>query len=61
MSRPLIAVVRGGYSGESVISHQSAARMLGAIDSARYEALYVTVARDSWSCSDAGEKSITFD
>lgn len=61
MSRPLIAVVRGGYSGESVISHQSAARMLGAIDSTRYEALYVTVERESWSCSDAGEKPIVFD
>ena len=49
--RPLIAVVRGGYTGESVISHQSAKRMLDAIDPARYEAVYVTIDREQWTCS----------
>lgn len=48
--RPLIAVFRGGYSGESVISHQSAGRMLGAIDAGRYDPVYVSVTRDRWTC-----------
>ncbi|HRH37855.1 MAG TPA: ATP-grasp domain-containing protein, partial [Flavobacteriales bacterium] len=61
MSRPLIAVVRGGYSGEAVISHQSAARMLAAIDTAAYDALYVTVEREGWRCSDANENAVAFD
>ncbi|MBK8612013.1 MAG: ATP-grasp domain-containing protein [Flavobacteriales bacterium] len=50
MFRPLIAVFRGGYSGESVISHQSARRMLEAIDTERYEPVYVTVSRETWTC-----------
>jgi D-alanine-D-alanine ligase len=49
--RPLIAVFRGGYSGESVISHQSAARMMAAIDLERYDPLFVTIEKDRWSCS----------
>ena len=46
----MIAVFRGGYSGESVISHQSADRMIGAIDSVRFDAVFITVTRDRWSC-----------
>lgn len=61
MSRPLIAVVRGGYSGESVISMQSADRMLRAIDTQRFEPLYVTITRDAWVCTDAGEHPLRFD
>ncbi len=61
MLRPLIAVVRGGYSGESVISYQSAARMLGAIDRAAYEPFYVSVEREAWTCTDPDEQAITFD
>jgi D-alanine-D-alanine ligase len=52
MPRPLIAVFRGGYSGESVISRQSASRMLRAVDHTRYEALYITVEKDRWLCED---------
>ncbi len=61
MSRPLIAIVRGGYSGESVISHQSAARMMSAIDNSLYEALYVTVEKEHWRCADAEGRSLDFD
>jgi D-alanine-D-alanine ligase len=50
MSRPLIAVFRGGYSGEAVISQQSAKRMAEAIDPARYEALYVSISVSEWTC-----------
>lgn len=51
MSRPLIAVFRGGYTGESVISHQSAQRMMDAIDRARFDPLFITLERDRWSCA----------
>lgn len=61
MSRPFIAVIRGGYSGESVISLQSAARMMAAIDRERYEAIYVTIARGTWSAQDADEQQLPFD
>jgi D-alanine-D-alanine ligase len=61
MQRPLIAVVRGGYSGESVISVQSAARILDAVDLARFDPLYVTIARDSWSCEKAEGLALPFD
>jgi D-alanine-D-alanine ligase len=50
--RPLIAVLRGGYTGESVISHQSAARMMAAIDKDRFEPLYVTITAGAWTCED---------
>lgn len=53
---PLIAVFRGGYTGESVISMQSAKRMMDAIDTTRFHPLYVTVARDTWTCASADER-----
>jgi D-alanine-D-alanine ligase len=61
MKLPLIAVVRGGFTGESVISHQSAARMMGAIDRSHYDALFVTITQDSWSCFTADESPLPFD
>lgn len=61
MSRPLIAVFRGGYSGESVISHQSADRMMQAIDAARYDAVYVTITNEGWSAHEADGRAITLD
>jgi D-alanine-D-alanine ligase len=61
MSRPLIAVFRGGYSGESVISHQSADRMLKAIDTARFDPVYITVTNDGWSAEGADGKTLILD
>jgi len=60
-ARPLIAVFRGGYSGESVISHQSAGHMLAAIDTARYQPLFVTVERAGWTCEDPAGNALPFD
>ncbi|MEX1131736.1 MAG: hypothetical protein WEC15_00790, partial [Flavobacteriales bacterium] len=57
----LIAVVRGGYSGESVISHQSAARMMQSLSTARYRGVYITVTREGWACSDRDERPLTLD
>lgn len=58
---PLVAVVRGGYSGESVISHQSAARMFRAIDTKQFRPLYVTIDANAWSCEDGDGSSIQLD
>lgn len=61
MPLPLIAVVRGGYSGESVISMQSAARMMGALDRSRFAPLYVTITPEGWSCATPEEHAVPFD
>jgi len=61
MEKPLIAVFRGGYSGESVISHQSAACMMEAIDTGRYLPVYITMERAGWSCETADGSPIPFD
>lgn len=50
-SLPSIAVFRGGYTGESVISHQSARRMMDAIDRSRFNPFFITVERDRWHAS----------
>ncbi|MBV6406287.1 MAG: D-alanine--D-alanine ligase [Flavobacteriales bacterium] len=59
--RPPIAVVRGGYSGESVISHQSAQRMLSAIDRARFDPFFVTITREDWTCERPDGTALPFD
>lgn len=61
MTRPLIAVVRGGYTGEAVISLQSARTMADALDPARYDVVYVTVERAGWSCSRLDGSALPFD
>lgn len=61
MARPLIAVFRGGYTGESVISMQSARTMMEAIDGAAFEAVYITVSRDAWTCERADGTAVPFD
>ncbi|MGV3638533.1 MAG: D-alanine--D-alanine ligase family protein, partial [Flavobacteriales bacterium] len=60
-ARPLIAVFRGGYTGESVISMQSARTMMDAIDAARYDAAYITVSREAWTCERAAGSTLPFD
>ncbi|MEO8068093.1 MAG: D-alanine--D-alanine ligase family protein [Flavobacteriales bacterium] len=59
--RPLIAVFRGGYTGERVISMQSAKRMMDSIDAARFDAVYMTVGRDAWTCETADETPVPLD
>jgi D-alanine-D-alanine ligase len=61
MSLPFIAILRGGYTGESVISLQSARTMLEALDPQRYEAVYVTIGRDTWTCERADGTPLPFD
>lgn len=61
MPLPLIAVARGGYTGESVISMQSAARMMAAIDRAQFDPLYVSISRNGWSCETPEGEELSFD
>ena len=61
MSRPIIAILRGGSTGESVISHQSADRMMHAVDRARFDPVFVTVTPEGWTASNADGRPITFD
>lgn len=48
MGKKLIAVVAGGFSGESVISLRSAATVMDNIDRSMYEPTLVVVQEDSW-------------
>lgn len=59
--RPLIAILRGGYTGESVISMQSAATMMRAIDMERFDPVYVTVSHAGWTGQTPDEQEIAFD
>ncbi|MBL7951186.1 MAG: D-alanine--D-alanine ligase [Flavobacteriales bacterium] len=61
MPLPLIAILRGGYTGESVISMQSARTMMEALDTTRFQGLYVTVGRETWTCERADGTDIAFD
>ena len=58
---PFIAILRGGYTGESVISLQSAATMMGALDRSRYDAAFVTLDRTKWTCETSDGNVLTFD
>ncbi|MBK6542827.1 MAG: hypothetical protein IPG10_16405 [Flavobacteriales bacterium] len=51
---PLIAVIRGGLSGESVISFQSADRMMKAIDRARFAPVLVTLGAEGMELRHGG-------
>lgn len=61
MALPLIAILRGGYTGESVISLQSARTMLEALDPKRFEAVYVTVEKGEWTCERGDGTRLPFD
>ncbi|MCB0811472.1 MAG: hypothetical protein KDB96_19510, partial [Flavobacteriales bacterium] len=61
MDRPLVAIARGGYSGESVISHQSAERMMLALDHDRYRGVFITISQDGWSAEDRHGNPLVLD
>lgn len=60
-SLPFIAILRGGYTGESVISLKSADTMMAAIDGNRFQAAFITVQQDSWTCEGADGRKLPFD
>ena len=47
-SRKKVAVLAGGYSGEAVISMQSAATVLQNLDRYLYDTLLVQIDKDNW-------------
>lgn len=55
-----IAVVCGGYSGESVVSMRSAAMVMNNVDRTKYDPVMVVVTRDRWY-AEAGEQQIEID
>ncbi|MGV9012823.1 MAG: D-alanine--D-alanine ligase family protein [Flavobacteriales bacterium] len=61
MALPFIAILRGGYTGESVISHQSAGTMMNALDASLYEAAFITVEKVGWTCERADGSVLPFD
>jgi len=61
MPLPFIAILRGGYTGESVISMKSAQTMMDAIDPARFDPAFITVASGAWTCERADGAKLPFD
>lgn len=61
MPLPFIAILRGGYTGESVISHQSAGTMMDALDKGRFDAAFITVEKSGWTCQRADGTELPFD
>lgn len=51
-----IAVVTGGYSGEAVISLQSAEVVMKHLDSSKYNCYKIILTKDKWVLSDDGEE-----
>ncbi|MBO9732040.1 MAG: D-alanine--D-alanine ligase [Chitinophaga sp.] len=56
-----IALVAGGYSGEYVISVQSAVTIENNLDSSKYNVYKIIITRDSWSYTSAGGEVIAVD
>lgn len=56
-----IALVAGGYSGESVISVQSAAVIEKQLDSSKYNVYKITISRNSWTYTGADGKTAEID
>jgi D-alanine-D-alanine ligase len=56
-----IALVAGGYSGEYVISVQSAAVIEKHIDSSRYNVYKISVTRDGWNYTGADGQPVAID
>ncbi|MEO7080118.1 MAG: D-alanine--D-alanine ligase family protein [Flavobacteriales bacterium] len=61
MPLPFIAIFRGGYTGESVISLKSAGTIMHALDATRFDAAFITVERAGWTCTRADGTTLPFD
>jgi len=55
--RKNIAVVTGGYSGESVISLQSAEQVMKHLDAGKYNCYKIIITKDKWILSQDGKDS----
>lgn len=61
MPLPFIAILRGGYTGESVISLKSAGTLMDALDKTRFGAAFVSVQQEGWTCERADGTALPFD
>ncbi|HQV39103.1 MAG: D-alanine--D-alanine ligase [Flavobacteriales bacterium] len=61
MPLPFIAILRGGYTGESVISLKSAQTMMDALGTDRFDAAFISVAREGWTCERHDGTVLPFD
>lgn len=59
--KPKIALVTGGYSGESVISYKSAQTIFDHLDKSRFEVYLVDVNPEGWFFMEGGQKKATID
>lgn len=55
MNSKNIAIVTGGYSGESVISYKSAAIVSANLDKNKYEAIIVNITEENWLAEYEGK------
>src|ERR1051325_3644327 len=56
MTKKNIAVVTGGYSGEAVISLQSAEQVMNHLDAGKYNCYKVILSQEKWIMEDGGEE-----
>lgn len=50
MSKPVIAFVTGGFSGEAEVSYKSAITIKANIDTAKYDFFTIDIRKDGWFC-----------
>ncbi len=53
-----IAVVTGGYSGEAIISLQSAEQVMKHLDAGRYNCYKIIISKEKWFLSDEGKEHL---
>ena len=59
MSKKRIALITGGYSGESVISYKSAKTIQDNLDSSKWESYWIDICKEGWFYVDEqGQKSL---
>lgn len=56
MSKPLIAFITGGYSGEAEISYKSAITITNNIDTEKFDYHTIDIRTDGWFCQYQGEQ-----
>ena len=61
MSKKRIALITGGYSGESVISYKSAKTIKDNLDSSKWESYWIDICNEGWFYVNEAETKIPVD
>jgi D-alanine-D-alanine ligase len=61
MSKPVIAFVTGGYSGEAQISYKSAITIKANIDTEKFDYYTIDIRKDGWWCEMADGSKVAVD